>query len=88
MNVTRFIRGDPTMTEAAALTHPRSPIADNPFSALKKHDKGVQFSLADVGAEAKGQAQTGAALGQVKPAATAPGQGNLLSASLIAQLAG
>jgi hypothetical protein len=76
------------MTEAAALTHPRSPIADNPFAALKKHDKGVQFSLADVGAEAKTQTQTGAALGQFKPAAAAPGTGNLLSASLLAQLAG
>ncbi|HLZ68182.1 MAG TPA: hypothetical protein VKQ29_18305 [Aliidongia sp.] len=73
---------------AAALTHARSPIADNPLSALKKHDKGVQFSLADVGAEAKGQAKTGAALGQFKPAVTGAGQGNLLSSSLLAQLGG
>jgi hypothetical protein len=76
------------MTQAAALTHPRSPIADNPLNALKKHDKGVQFSLADVGAETKGQAKTGAALGQIKPTAAIPGQGNLLSSSLLAQLAG
>ncbi len=74
------------MTEAAALTHPRSPIADSPLSALKTHGKGVQFSLADVGAEAKTQAQTGADLGQVKPTVTGPGQGNLLSSSLLAQL--
>ncbi|HEV2674633.1 MAG TPA: hypothetical protein VGV37_08830 [Aliidongia sp.] len=76
------------MTEAAALTHPRSPIADNPFAALKKHDKGVQFSLADVGAETKSQTQAGAALGQVKPAVSAAGHGNLLSSSLLAQLGG
>lgn len=76
------------MTEAAALAHPRSPIADNPLSALKKHDKGVQFSLADVGAEAKNQTQTGSALGQFKPTASAPGHGNLLSSSLLAQLGG
>lgn len=76
------------MTESAALIHSRSPIADNPFAALKKHDKGVQFSLADVGAEAKGQAQSATALGQLKPAAATPARGNLLSSSLIAQLSG
>ena len=76
------------MTDAVALAHPRSPIADNPLSAIKKQDKGVQFSLADVGAEAKSQAQTGAALGQVKPTVSAPGHGNLLSSSLLAQLGG
>jgi hypothetical protein len=76
------------MTQAAALIHSRSPIADNPLSALKKNDKGVQFSLADVGAEAKSQAKAGAALGQVKPAARAVGHGNLLSSSLLAQLGG
>ena len=74
------------MTDAVALTHPRSAIADNPLSALRKHGQNVQFSLADVGAEAKGQAQTGSALGQVKPTASAPGHGNLLSASLLSQL--
>ena len=76
------------MTEAAALIHPRSPIADSPLSALKKSDKGVQFSLADVGAEAKSQAQSASALGQFKPTVTKAGQGNLLSSSLLAQLAG
>ncbi len=76
------------MTETVALNHLRSPIADNPLSALKKQDKGVQFSLADVGAEAKTQAQTGAALGQFKPAVTKPAHGNLLSTSLLAQLGG
>jgi hypothetical protein len=76
------------VTATAALIHARSPIADNPLTALKKNDKGVQFSLADVGAEAKSQAKAGAALGQVKPSATAPGQGNLLSASLLAQFGG
>jgi len=75
-------------TTAAAMMHPRSPIADSPLSALKKGDKAVQFSLADVGAEAKSQAQTGASLGQFKPTAAKPGQGNLLSSSLLAQLAG
>lgn len=74
------------MTDATALTHPRSPIADSPLSALTKHGKSVQFSLADVGAEAKSQAQSGAALGQVRPITGAPAQGNLLSSSLIAQL--
>jgi hypothetical protein len=74
------------MTEAATLTHLRSPIADNPMAALKKNGKGVQFSLSDVGAETKNQAQTGAALGQMKPAAHAAGHGNLLSSSLLAQL--
>ena len=76
------------MTDAVALNHPRSAIADNPLSALRKHDQKVQFSLADVGAEAKGQAKTGATLGQVKPAASAPGHGNLLSASLLSQFGG
>ncbi len=76
------------MTQAAALIHPRSPIADSPLSALKKSDKGVQFSLADVGAEAKSQAQSASALGQFKPTAAKPDQGNLLSSSLLAQLAG
>ncbi|GGF27594.1 hypothetical protein GCM10011611_37020 [Aliidongia dinghuensis] len=74
------------MTETVALAHLRSPVADNPLSALKNRGKGVQFSLADVGAEAKTQEQTGTALGQVRPTATAPGHGNLLSASLIATL--
>ena len=76
------------MTQAAALTHARSPIADNPLSALKKNGKGVQFSLADAGAEAKSQAKAGAALGQFKPTASGPAQGNLLSSSLLAQLGG
>jgi hypothetical protein len=74
------------MTDAVALNHLRSPVADNPLSALKKQGKGVQFSLADVGAEAKSEAQTGASLGQVKPAVSKPGHGNLLSSSLLAQL--
>lgn len=75
-------------TAAAAMMHARSPIADSPMSALKKGDKTVQFSLADVGAEAKSQAQSGTSLGQFKPTAAKPGQGNLLSSSLLAQLAG
>jgi hypothetical protein len=75
-------------TTAAAMMHPRSPIADSPLSALKKSDKPVQFSLADVGAEAKSQTQTGSSLGQFKPSAAKRGQGNLLSSSLLAQLGG
>jgi hypothetical protein len=74
------------MTQASALIHARSPIADNPISALKKNGKGVQFSLSDVSAESNSEAKTGSALGQIKPAVTGAGQGNLLSSSLLAQL--
>jgi hypothetical protein len=76
------------MTATTSLIHASSPIADNPFAALRKHDKHVQFSLPSTDAEANRQAKTGAALGQVKPVASVPGRGNLLNASLINEIGG